>query len=164
TNVINTDFVDPNKPPSYYIERYYSEPEYKSWFDRNYPGQTIEETVGYAEVDKTKSTADKIVKNEIIPEAQASSIIEIGQNEDSDSDIAKIVLALGTLAVLFGAVYGVKRQVDSNSRQISINKETIREKIIRPIRGSTPKEIIQTRLAKGEISLEEYEQLKSKLN
>ena len=164
TNVINTDFVDPNKPPSYYIERYYSEPEYKSWFDRNYPGQTIEETVGYTEVDKTKSTVDKIVKNEIIPEAQASSIIEISQNEDSDSDIAKIVLALGTLAVLFGAVYGVKRQVDSNSRQISINKETIREKIIRPIRGSTPKEIIQTRLAKGEISLEEYEQLKSKLN
>jgi hypothetical protein len=115
-------------------------------------------------VDKTKSTVDKIAKNEIIPEAQASSIVEIGQNEDSDSDIAKIVLALGTLAVLFGAVYGVKRQVDSNSRQISINKETIREKIIRPIRGSTPKEIIQTRLAKGEISLEEYDQLKSKLN
>ena len=164
TNVINTDFVDPNKPPSYYTERYYSEPEYKSWFDRNYPGQTIEETVGYTEVDKTKSTVDKIVKNEIIPEAQASSIIEISQNEDSDSDIAKIVLALGTLAVLFGAVYAVKRQVDSNSRQISINKETIREKIIRPIRGSTPKEIIQTRLAKGEITLEEYEQLKSKLN
>jgi len=65
---------------------------------------------------------------------------------------------------LFGAVYGVKRQVDSNSKQISLNKYTIRKKILNPILGLNPKEILQTRLAKGEITLEEYDKLKTKLN
>jgi len=40
------DFVDPNKDPQYYIERYYNEPNYKEWFDKNYPDYTIEEAVG----------------------------------------------------------------------------------------------------------------------
>jgi hypothetical protein len=43
-NVIRAPFLDSSKNPIYYVERYYSEPHYKSWFDRNYPGQTIEET------------------------------------------------------------------------------------------------------------------------
>ena len=39
-------FVDPNKDTQYYLDRYYNEPEYKAWFDRNYPDYTIEEAVG----------------------------------------------------------------------------------------------------------------------
>ncbi len=66
--------------------------------------------------------------------------------------------------ILFGTVYGVKRNVDNNSRQISINRDTIRRKIIQPIIGSNPKGILQTRLAKGDITLEEYEKIKSKLD
>jgi len=163
--VINTDFVDSSKDPSYYIQRYYSEPAYKSWFDRNYPGQSIEETVGYTDkIEKIKTTVHDIIDKEIIPEAQASSIVEPSKDETNNSDIAQISLAIAALGILFGAVYGVKRQVDNNSRQISINKDTIRKKIIRPIMGSNPKEIIQTRLAKGEITLEEYEQLERKFN
>ncbi len=103
-------------------------------------------------------------KNEIIPKAQSLSIVETNQNKESNSDIAEILLVLGALGILFGGVYGVKRQVDSNSRQISINKDSIKKKIIHPIRGSNPKEIIQTRLAKGEITLEEYEQIERKLD
>ena len=40
--------------------------------------------------------------------------------------MAQITLAIAGLGILFGAVDGVKRQVDNNSRQISINKDTIR--------------------------------------
>jgi len=40
------DFIDPNKDSQYYIDRYYNEPNYKEWFDRNYPDYTIEEAVG----------------------------------------------------------------------------------------------------------------------
>ena len=156
------NFVDPSKDPSHYVERYYSEPTYKSWFDRNYPNYTIEEAVGYTE--KTESKVQQIIQNQIIPEAQATSIIEPTTNKTDNSDVAQMILAIAGVGILFGAVYGVKRQVDSNSRQISINKNTIRKKIINPIIGSNPKEIIQTRLAKGEITLEEYEKLKSKLN
>ena len=72
-------------------------------------------------------------------------------------------LAIVGLGILFGAVYGVKRKVDDNSKHISINRETIRKKIIRPIIGSNPKDILQARLAKGEITLEEYEKIRAKL-
>ena len=65
--------------------------------------------------------------------------------------------------ILFGAVYGIKRQVDNNSKRISINRETIRKKIIQPIIGSNPKDILQTRLAKGDITLEEYEKIRIKI-
>lgn len=154
------DFVDPNKDPSYYVERYYSESTYKSWFDRNYPSLTIEEAVGHT--DKIKEIKSKV--HEIIPKAQASSIIESVEKSDNNSDIAQISLSIAALGILFGAVYGVKRQVDSNSKQILINKSTIRKRIFYPIIGNNPINIIQTRLAKGEITLEEFELLKSKLN
>ena len=159
------DFVDINKDPSYYVERYYSEPTYKSWFDKNYPDLTIEEAVGYTDsLEEIKSTVKEIIDNDIIPEAQASSITVPVQKTADNSDVAQISLAVAALGILFGAVYGVKRQVDNNSRQISINKDTIRKKIIHPIMGSSPLDILQIRLAKGEITVEEYEKLKLKLN
>ena len=100
---------------------------------------------------------------EIIPEAQASSIVEPIPQPNNKSDIAQISLAVAGVGVLFGAVYGVKRKVDDNSKSIFINRETIRRKLIRPIIGSNPKDILQLRLAKGEITLEEYEKIKIKL-
>ncbi|WP_246275396.1 SHOCT domain-containing protein [Nitrosopumilus oxyclinae] len=154
------DFVDPSKDPSHYIERYYSETTYKSWFDKNYPNLTIEETVGFT--DNIKEIKSKV--HEIIPEAQASSMVESVEKSDNNSDIAQISLAVAALGILFGAVYGVKRQVDNNSKQILINKDTIRRKIFHPIVRTNPMNIIQTRLAKGEITLEEFESLRSKLN
>jgi len=161
----NASFVDSNKDPYYYVERYYSEPIYKSWFDRNYPGQTIEEAVGYTDmINEIKSTVQEIVDKEIILQAQASSISEPIEKSNDNSDIAQISLSIAALGILFGAVYGVKRQVDNNSKQLSLNKNTIRKRILNPLLGSSSKEIIQTRLAKGEITLEEYEKLKIKLN
>ena len=50
------DFVDPTKEPTYYLNRYYNEPAYKQWFDKNYPGLTIEEAVGY-DPDKSEFKA-----------------------------------------------------------------------------------------------------------
>lgn len=127
TRIINRDFVDPNKDPSYYIQRYYSEPEYKSWFDRNYPGQTIEETVMYTNnVEKIKSTVQDIIDKKILPQAQASSIVESTQKDVDNSEIEQTSLVLAGIGILFGAVYGVKRQADRNSRQISINRDSIR--------------------------------------
>ena len=164
--IINRDFVDSSKDPSYYVQRYYSEPTYKSWFDRNYPGQTIEETVGYTDnVEKIKSTVQDIMEKEIIPQAQASSIVESHQENIDSSEIAQTSLVLAAIGILFGAVYGVKRQADGNSRQILINRNSIKiPKISNPIISSNPKEILQKRLIKEEITLEEYERLKSKID
>ncbi len=53
------DFIDPNKDPQYYIDRYYNEPNYKEWFDKNYPDYTIEEAVGL----ESKSKLPEWVRN-----------------------------------------------------------------------------------------------------
>ena len=40
------NFVDDTKDPQHYIDRYENEPDYKDWFDHNYPDYTIHEAVG----------------------------------------------------------------------------------------------------------------------
>ena len=158
------DFVDPSKKPEYYLDRYYNEPIYQAWFDKNYPQLTIEEVVGYVIPTKSEiETFQNIEGPKIIPEAEALSTLPLPPNSEN-SDIAQVVLALGGLAILFGAVYGIKKKVDVNSKHISLNKDIIRRKILSPIINSNPIGIIQTRLAKGEISIEEYEKLKQKLD
>jgi len=54
-------FVDPNKDPLHYINRYYKEKKYKEWFDRNYPDWTIEEAVGLI-ASKPKKSGKKSEK------------------------------------------------------------------------------------------------------
>jgi hypothetical protein len=158
------DFVDPSKKPEYYLDRYYNEPIYQAWFDKNYPQLTIEEAVGYVIPTKSEiETFQNIEGSKIIPEAEALSTLPLPPNSEN-SDIAQVALALGGLAILFGAVYGIKKKVDVNSKHISLNKDIIRRKILSPIINSNPIGIIQTRLAKGEISIEEYEKLKLKLD
>ncbi len=152
------EFIDKNKDPQYYIDRYYNEKEYRKWFDRNYPNYTIEEAVGYSYSEKA---SQDLIKNNIIPEAQALST---EQQPSESGEFAQIVLAISALAILFGATYGIKKKVDDNSRQISINKNTIKQKIIKPIIGSEPFEILQLRLVKGEITLQEFREIKNELN
>ncbi len=48
-------FPDPTKDPQYYIDRYNNEPKYKEWFDRNFPGETIYEIVGAADLGDASS-------------------------------------------------------------------------------------------------------------
>ena len=158
------DFVDPSKKPEYYLDRYYNEPNYQVWFDNNYPQITIEEAVGYTPPTKSEiETFQNIEGPKIIPEAEALSTLPLSSNSEN-SDVAQVALAFGGVAILFGAVYGIKKKVDVNSKHISLNKDIIRRKIISPIIDSNPIWIIQTRLAKGEISIEEYEKLKQKLD
>jgi hypothetical protein len=158
------DFVDKNKEPEYYLDRYYNEPVYQSWFDRNYPNLTIEEAIGYPTPEKPQVESFRdFVGTKIIPEAQASSIVSSISKSENNSDIAHMGLAIGGMAVLFGAVYGIKKKTDSNFKHISLNRDTIRRKIFSPIIDSNPMGIIQARLAKGEITIREYEKLKQKL-
>ena len=59
-------FVDPQKDPQHYIDRYNNEPIYKEWFDTNYSGYTIEEAVGL-ESKQTVSDPNMLSENYIIP-------------------------------------------------------------------------------------------------
>jgi hypothetical protein len=129
------DFVDPNKTPEHYLDRYYNEPNYQAWFDKNYPNLTIEEAVGYFPPTETEiKSSPSTMGTKIIPEAEALSIGSPAINSESNEDVAQAGVVLGGLAVLFGAVYGIKRKVDSNSKHISLNKGLIRKKIFSSIR------------------------------
>ena len=56
-------FVDPNRDPQYYIDRYSNEESYKVWFDRNYPEITIYEAVGLENPEPEKALASFVDPN-----------------------------------------------------------------------------------------------------
>jgi len=73
------DFVDPDKDPYSYLKRYILEENYKAWFERNYPDNTIYGAVGlnewdYNEMKKKLSanqdTAEDASKLEPEPESE----------------------------------------------------------------------------------------------
>jgi len=159
------DFIDPNKDPQYYLDRYYHEPSYKDWFDRNYPDLTIEEAVGISTNFIITETIENIIPEEIIPDAEAISVVIDSPNSDTTDSREAVLfgLALGGLAVLFTAVYGIKQRVDSNSENISQNRESIKKKMFGALLSKDPIDVIKNRLAHGEITVEEYDHLKKAL-
>ena len=64
------EFVDTSRGFDYYIDRYYNEPVYQEWFDKTFPGSTIEQAVGITSSlmeapDWTKADAAKWADNQI---------------------------------------------------------------------------------------------------
>ena len=163
------DFVDPNKDSQHYLDRYYNEPSYKDWFDRNYPDFTIEEAVGISTNFIITETIEKNIKNiipeEIIPDVEAISVVNDSLNSDStdSKEAALFGLALGGLAVLFIAVYGIKNRVDTNSENLSQNRESIKKKVFGSLFGKDPIDMIKNKLVNGEITNEDYNNLKKAL-
>jgi len=87
------DFVDPDKDPYSYLKRYILEENYKAWFERNYPDNTIYGAVGLNEWDynemKKKLSPDQTVeetsKTEPEPEPKSESKIEAEPKIESES-------------------------------------------------------------------------------
>jgi len=153
------DFVDATKNPQYYLDRYYNEPTYKSWFDRNYPDRTIEEATGY-KIPKKEFPIQH--DTQIIPQAEASLLIAL--KDEKNEDVGLTVLTISGLGILFAAVYGIKKKSDGQSKLISINKEMLKKRFSPSRPKTNPSKIIQIRLANGEITVDEYEKLKNILD
>ncbi len=162
-------FVDPSKNPQHYLDRYYNEPIYKDWFDSNYPGLTIEEAVGFESVssitENIEDNLENVIPDEVIPEAKAIQTVDnpFNGNNSENNEIALLGLTLGGLAILFGAIYGIKRKVDTNSVNISKNRESMKKKMFAALHWNSPEEVIKNRLAHGEITVKEYSNLKNAL-
>ena len=177
-------FPDPDKDPQYYIDRYNNESAYREWFDRNFPEQTIYDVVGISieeindteetNIEETNSTATEIQKTtqESLPTQVESSTVSPSV-DGGNNELGQMLLALGGLGVLFGAVYGIKRKVDTNTEQITetktkVNENTeqisqnrfwLKKKIMNLKPGAEPVQVIKDRLAKGEITVDEYYKL-----
>ena len=163
---ILASFVDPSKDPQHYLDRYYNEPIYKDWFDSNYPGLTIEEAVGLESVSSFTETIEanleNVIPDEVIPEAKAIQIVDnpFDGNNSENNEMVLLGLTLGGLAILFGAIYGIKRKVDTNSENVSKNRKSIKKKLFAALHWNSPEDVIKNRLVHGEISVKEYSALK----
>ena len=165
------DFVDPEKGPQYYLDRYYNEPTYQDWFDRNYPDLTIEEAVGLESQtnlsikEVIEEKIDSVISVNMLPDVEAATIINepLSNDNSNNREFALLSLALVSVAVLFGATYGIKRKVDANYKNISENRTSIRKKMFGSILGRSPEDIIKNRLAYGEITVTEYNNLRNAL-
>jgi len=88
------DFVDPDKDPHSYLKRFILEENYRDWFNRNYPDQTIYEAVGLNEWDynemKKKLSPDQTVEEtsktepEPEPELESESKTEAKSTDTSE--------------------------------------------------------------------------------
>jgi len=178
-----SQFFNPDVNPQYYIDRYNNELAYKEWFDSNYPDLTIYEATGIIPVELTQEdTIDSIINEPPISTQELSrSLVESSTVSPSfdtvNAEVGQFLLALGGLAVLFGAVYGVKRRVDSNtvqiaenktkiekkvsnnSEQISQNRFWLKKKLMSLKSNNEPVTVIKERLAKGEITVDDYYKL-----
>ena len=128
-------FVDITKDPQYYIDRYNNEIAYKQWFDSNYPDLTIYDAVGVTSIELTQEKVDDSIIKEppIVTQELSENLVESSTVNTSldtgNSEVGQMLLALGGLGILFGAVYGVKRKVDGNSIQIEQNKTRLEKKV-----------------------------------
>jgi len=161
------DFVDPKKEPQHYLDRYYNESTYQDWFDRNYPDLTIEEAIGLESQtnlnikEAVEEKIDSVISVNILPDVEAATIINepLSNVNSNNREFTLLSLALGGVAVLFGATYGIKRKVDTDSKNISQNRASVR-KMFGSILGHSPMDVIKNRLARGEISINQYTRLK----
>lgn len=171
-------FPDPAKSPQYYLDRYNTEPAYQEWFDRNFPNKSIYEIIG---IDSPQVAENPIprIENEVpvVSKTEAPPVAVQASTANNSSELSQMLLALGGLGILFGAVYGIKRKVDNNSEQIVKNKNDIekqvgknseqisqnrfwlKNKLMNFKKRNEPIEVIKDRLAKGEISVDQYYQL-----
>jgi len=174
-------FPDPEKDPQQYVDRYNNESAYKEWFDSNFPDQDIYEVVGVSMPESDNIQVNTPINEPPVTTQETStSMVEssiISPNITSSTEFGQMLLALGGLGILFGAVYGVKRKVDSNAEQIAENKTNLENKVnnnseqisqnrfwlkkkLMSLRSNDePVTVIKERLAKGEITVDEYYKL-----
>ena len=85
------DFVDPDKDPYSYLKRYILEENYKDWFERNYPDNTIYGAVGlnewdYNEMKKKLSANQDTVEDTSKLEPEAGSEPEPEPEPESEPE------------------------------------------------------------------------------
>ena len=81
SSTIIPGFPDPEKDLQHYLDRYNNEPSYADWFDRNFPGQSIQEVLV-----KQKSTSSTIIPGFPDPEKDLQHYLDRYNNEPSYAD------------------------------------------------------------------------------
>ena len=109
-----------DEEPEHYVERYTTEPEYKAWFDRNFPDYTIYEGIGI-----TESQYQKIVNDLTKPQPAAVQETTTAQETTTvkESGGNEIVYAL-VAAVVVGGVIGAVFFIKKGSKASAVQRES----------------------------------------
>ena len=79
------------------------------------------------------------------------------------SEITKLLSALSGMCILFGIVYLIRKKISCLYKHISFCYGMLSKKIISVLLEDDPRQILQVRLARGEITLNEYLKIDSAL-
>ena len=96
-------FVDPSKGVKHYVERYTMEPDYKAWFERNYPDYTFYEGIGI-----TESEYQEIVNQLTKPQPAAEQKVT-AQTPSGGNEIIYVLIAVVAVGGGIGAVFIIKK-------------------------------------------------------
>ncbi len=92
-----------DEEPEHYVERYITEPEYKAWFDKNFPDYTIYEGIGI-----TESQYQKIVNDLTKPQPVAEQKVTV-QTSSGGNEIVYVLVAAVAVGGGIGAVFIIKK-------------------------------------------------------
>jgi len=103
-----------DKGPEHYVERYITEPDYKAWFDRNFPDYTIYEGVGI-----TQSQYQKIVNDLTKPQPVAEQ--KTVTTQESSGGLVYVLVAAVAVGGVIGAVFFIKK----GSKASAVQQESL---------------------------------------
>ena len=97
-----------NEKPEHYVERYITEPEYKAWFDRNFPDYTIYEGIGITESQYQKIVND-LTKPQPVAVQETTTVQKQTTQESGGNEIVYALVAAVAVGGVIGAVFFIKK-------------------------------------------------------
>ena len=97
-----------DEEPEHYVERYITEPEYKAWFDRNFPDYTIYEGIGITESQYQKIVND-LTKPQPVAVQETTTIQKQTTKESGGNEIVYVLVAVVAVGGVIGAVFFIKK-------------------------------------------------------
>jgi len=97
-----------DEEPEHYVERYITEPEYKAWFDRNFPDYTIYEGIGITESQYQKIVND-LTKPQPVAVQETTTVQKQTTQESGGNEIVYVLVAVVAVGGVIGAVFFIKK-------------------------------------------------------
>ena len=97
-----------DEEPEHYVERYITEPEYKAWFDRNFPDYTIYEGIGITELQYQKIVND-LTKPQPVAVQETTTVQKQTTQESGGNEIVYVLVAAVAVGGVIGAVFFIKK-------------------------------------------------------
>ena len=92
-----------DEEPKHYVKRYITEPEYKAWFERNFPDYTFHEGIGI-----TESQYQEIVNQLTKPQPVAEQKVTV-QTSSGGNEIIYVLVAAVAVGGGIGAIFIIKK-------------------------------------------------------